>query len=345
MSIASEIQRLQTAKADIKTAIEAKGVTVPSSATIDTYDDYVSQITGGLTRYASGTPYCNGTNLVVDIQNEISIDGGTSWVNSGSPYVVVVESGASECYDFSLHYLTFIATESGTFKLNGNSVYYSLDNGSTWNSLASNTNSPTVSAGSNIMFKATLTPSSNGIGKFSSTANFTVEGNPMSLLYGDNFIGQTDLTGKNNAFNSLFSGCTTITSAENVSLPATILSTSCYQYMFLDCSNLSVAPSVLSATSLAENCYNGMFGNCTSLTTAPKMLATTLVNRCCQYMYVNCSSLNSVTCIATNPSTSYTTSWLSGVAASGTFYKSPNATWSTGVNGIPSNWTVLDYSS
>lgn len=47
MSIASEISRLQTAKADIKTAIEAKGVTVPSSAKIDTYDDYVSQISGG----------------------------------------------------------------------------------------------------------------------------------------------------------------------------------------------------------------------------------------------------------------------------------------------------------
>ena len=47
MSIATEIQRLQTAKSDLKTAIEAKGVTVPSSATIDTYDDYVSQISGG----------------------------------------------------------------------------------------------------------------------------------------------------------------------------------------------------------------------------------------------------------------------------------------------------------
>ena len=47
MSIASEISRLQTAKTDIKTAIEAKGVTVPSSATIDTYDDYVAEISGG----------------------------------------------------------------------------------------------------------------------------------------------------------------------------------------------------------------------------------------------------------------------------------------------------------
>ena len=47
MSIATEISRIQSAKADIKTAIETKGVTVPSSATIDTYATYVSQISGG----------------------------------------------------------------------------------------------------------------------------------------------------------------------------------------------------------------------------------------------------------------------------------------------------------
>lgn len=47
MSIASEITRLQGAKADIKSAIEAKGVTVPSSAKLDTYDDYIAQITSG----------------------------------------------------------------------------------------------------------------------------------------------------------------------------------------------------------------------------------------------------------------------------------------------------------
>lgn len=47
MSIATQIQRLQTAKADIKTAIKNKGVTIPSNATIDTYPTYVSQISGG----------------------------------------------------------------------------------------------------------------------------------------------------------------------------------------------------------------------------------------------------------------------------------------------------------
>ena len=47
MSIATEIQRLQTAKEEIKTSIENKGVTVPPNATLDKYSDYVDQITVG----------------------------------------------------------------------------------------------------------------------------------------------------------------------------------------------------------------------------------------------------------------------------------------------------------
>ena len=48
MSIATEIERLQTAKDDIKQAIEAKGVSVPSGATIDTYDGYIDNISRGI---------------------------------------------------------------------------------------------------------------------------------------------------------------------------------------------------------------------------------------------------------------------------------------------------------
>lgn len=51
MSIANEITRLQGAKADLKTAIEGKGVTVPSATKLDGYADLVDDIqTGG------GTP-------------------------------------------------------------------------------------------------------------------------------------------------------------------------------------------------------------------------------------------------------------------------------------------------
>lgn len=44
MTVASEITRLQWAKADIKTAIENRWVTVPASAKIDTYSTYIWQI-------------------------------------------------------------------------------------------------------------------------------------------------------------------------------------------------------------------------------------------------------------------------------------------------------------
>ena len=47
MSIASEISRIQTAKADLKTAIENKGVTVPSSTKLDGYADLVDSIEQG----------------------------------------------------------------------------------------------------------------------------------------------------------------------------------------------------------------------------------------------------------------------------------------------------------
>ena len=47
MSIASEITRLQGAKADLKTSIEAKGVTVPSDTLISGYAALVDQISGG----------------------------------------------------------------------------------------------------------------------------------------------------------------------------------------------------------------------------------------------------------------------------------------------------------
>lgn len=49
MSIADDLTRIQGAKADIKTAIEAKGVSVPADALIDSYPDYVDAIQQGST--------------------------------------------------------------------------------------------------------------------------------------------------------------------------------------------------------------------------------------------------------------------------------------------------------
>ena len=66
MSIANEIQRIQSAKANIKSAIEEKGVTV-GNGTIDTYAEKISEISvgGGSGDYEQG--YEDGKNSVVDI--------------------------------------------------------------------------------------------------------------------------------------------------------------------------------------------------------------------------------------------------------------------------------------
>lgn len=62
MSIASEITRLQTAKAAIIAAIEEKGVTVPSGATYDDMAELIAQISGG----ARNIIYKNGVNYSED---------------------------------------------------------------------------------------------------------------------------------------------------------------------------------------------------------------------------------------------------------------------------------------
>ena len=324
--------------------------------------------------------------------------------------------------DMSGKYLTFVAIDSGTFKFSGNSVSYSLDNGNTWTTLTSDTNSPTVQSGKKIMWKGNLTPNSSiGVGKFGSTGRFNVEGNAMSLLFGDNFVGRTDLTGFNYAFYYLFQNCTHIVNASGMTLPATTLAEccygimfngctslltapqlpattlvdNCYEYMFAFCTSLTTPPELpattlarycytfmfygcsslttapilpatkmvfgcyenmfkdctslttppeLPATTLADGCYNNMFRDCTSLVAAPPLPATTLIIGCYTQMFKGCNRLNYIKCLATSISDSdYTFEWVDGVSSSGTFVKnSSTSSWTRGVNGIPTNWTVQD---
>ena len=155
-------------------------------------------------------------------------------------------------------------------------------------------------------------------------------------------ISATTFNGDQNC-DSMFYGCTSLTTAPSV-LPATTLAANCYRYMFQNCTSLTSAPA-LPATTLADGCYQYMFYSCTSLTTAPYLPATRLAYNCYQYMFYNCSSLNRIECNAnTTYSISFTADtryWVSGVAASGKFIKnSSNTWWTTGVNGIPTGWSV-----
>lgn len=85
-----------------------------------------------------------------------------------------------------------------------------------------------------------------------------------------------------------------------------------------------------------------MFSGCTSLENAPVLPAIKLVRSCYSNMFSGCSKLNYVKALFTdNTATKCTSSWLKGVASSGTFVKNAAATWNVvGVDGVPEGWTV-----
>ena len=175
------------------------------------------------------------------------------------------------------------------------------------------------------------------------TAMFNVYGNIMSLVYGDNFIGQTALTGTFN-FAGMFNRCYTVISAKNLVLPAMALTSSCYRAMFSHAHELTEMPD-LPATTLADNCYSYAFEQ-TNITKTCVLPAEALPTSGYFAMFIMCSGLSEITCLATSTAaTACTRNWVSGVAETGTFYKNPAmAGWGlNSVNGIPSGWTHSDY--
>ena len=92
--------------------------------------------------------------------------------------------------------------------------------------------------------------------------------------------------------------------------------------------------------------FRRMFYGCSNLVKGPKILINqALLTRELQEMFYGCTSLNELTCLATNVSANYcTTSWMQGTSAAGTFHKAASmTTWPRNNNGIPSGWTVVDY--
>ena len=281
------------------------------------------------------------------------------------PWVSYTEGrGLDYNIDYTKIPFTIEALGSGniTWALGTKTVQYSK-NGGSWETMTKDTTISVVE-GDEVQFKGTNTNYSENT--ISSTSQFNVKGNIMSLTNGDNF--KTANTVNANGFFRLFEDCTYLVSAGDLKLPATTLSDSCYYYMFYGCRNLTTAPELpattlaescygamfsdciwlttapeLPATTLSDNCYSYMFSGCTRLTTAPELPATTLADYCYSNMFQDCRRLNYIKCMATNKQTNSTENWVNYIVSSGTFIKNENCDsnfWETGANGIPSGWTV-----
>ena len=145
------------------------------------------------------------------------------------------------------------------------------------------------------------------------------------------------------AFNSAFRE-TNIEKAPRLPVSKVIPST-CYANMFNNCSVLTDVYEIdLSADEIGREACLQMFYNCERLEKAPVLNIATLSNGCYKNMFKGCSKLNEISCFATDISaTDCTYDWVSGVSRRGTFYKSANMSdWTTGDNGIPEGWDVVD---
>lgn len=202
--------------------------------------------------------------------------------------------------DYSTQYLTIEGLEDNntiywkyeTSGYSARTISVSTDDGETWTAYTSTSGgSGTTIATLNNGDKLLIKGQNNTYAKnnFNSTKQFKVYGNIMSLVSGDTFENADTLTNIA-TFSRLFKDATGLVDAENLVLPATTLTSDCYEGMFLRCTSLTTAPA-LPATTLIYDCYYAMFYGCTSLTTAPQLPATTLAENCYWNMFQGCTSL------------------------------------------------------
>lgn len=161
------------------------------------------------------------------------------------------------------------------------SISYSTDGGTNWTTTNVDSTTQTINVslntGHTLLFKGVgtklatnyATSGTNYITVFSSTKNYIVYGNIMSMLYGDNFSDKTSVS-SNYTFCGLFYNSTTLIYADNLVIPITDVA--------------------------KETTFCDMFNNCTALITPPQFSPVSVGGlRACMRMFYNCTSLLSTT--------------------------------------------------
>jgi hypothetical protein len=268
------------------------------------------------------------------------------------------------------------------------SLSYSTDNGSTWTDLtiSAGRDFATINTGDKIMFKGIndrISTAWDTYYRFNASKNFKVYGNAMSLLWGDEFESHSEFkTNTDHNLCGLFYGTTTLTDASDLILPATTLTTSCYNGMFRNCTNLTTAPDLSTPTTFGDQSFSSMFDGCTGLAYPPAIISGTTsylssVKRMfCMtrgsspvqsqmtkspLMIINFNgdssvskdyevfkgnaSLTEIKCFWTNNSGSFgnLANWVINTPDTGvTFYKRSTQSFQTGNNGIKTGWTVVN---
>ena len=248
-----------------------------------------------------------------------SVDPSLGVLDEVSQEILVEEIDYSTQY-FGLTGIQDASVGLTSSKTGGVDIKYSSD-GENWTQWDYANETLNLPAGETLYFKGNNPNGFSGQSDSNSTfqlnnGNVSGHGNIQSLLYDDNFTNNNTIP-SNYCYCLMFQNCTSLTTAQNLILPA---------------------------TTLTEGCYSAMFIRCTSLTTAPELPATTLVNVCYSGMFNGCTNLNYIKAMFTSIPDTSLAAWVSGVYSTGTFVMNPAAEWNPenyrGENGVPLYWTI-----
>lgn len=236
----------------------------------------------------------------------------------------VMGGGGEDYYiKYLSQYFTIEALEVGTFTMiivkgaSLVSVSYSVDDGASWvttpvpmNNDVINITTPTIQQGGKVLWKCETIDNALSVSyykkaKMSSTGLCNIYGNIMSLIHGDDFIGNYEVSSTLHPFRELF-----------------------MQIKVVDAKYL-----IIPINRAYAYCFFELFYGNTYIVNAPTFIIETVDKESMQEMFRNCSSLNNVTIVSDSVGTQI--SMFQGVTTNGVMYKDGN--WSLTV---PNTWTV-----
>lgn len=294
--------------------------------------------TGSVSFYRESEPSTNPAVLTVAQEGKE--------VKSGQPLTFTRVSGTSE-YEEGI----FIDYDTGS-----SSVLYSYDSGATWQTVSGGVdqNIP-LNVGQSVMLKSNGKPDYY-IGMYLYDGNdfvagpnlttgvtdsrYIVEGNVMSLVYGDNFSGQTTLE---TSLSYLFQNMKLLVDASDLVLPATVITAqAAYYCMFNGCSEL-IHTTELPCQYPAANAYASMYRGCVNLIDSSEIGVVSGGSAVMQEMFRGCTSINDIYLpYFEGADGQYYRILYGSNRPSGTLHAKSGTTFTRGANYIPTAWTIVD---